>query len=659
MVDYKKLVAEAKKKNNDAITELYQDTYREAIFIARQTLRNQDDAEDVVQDAYIKAFKSLDMLKEPDKFKAWLNRIVTNKSLDYLKKKKPALFTDMPVQIQDKEELDFESALYNETEEYNPEDMMDKQAMVEIFDEIFASLSPEQRVCVILYYREQMSIAEIAETLQVSEGTVKSRLNYARKYVRAQVEAYEKDGLKLYSGMPIILWVLRNHGGEEIAAPDTLLSNILSSIGTMGTTSSASIGSTAAVGTKTTIVGKTVASTGLAAIKTKVIAGVLAAAVAVGGGTVAVKEISHQNEIKNAKEAYESLMASRVYAGEIDRNYYTFLDLDQNEIPELLVTDEVRPIWTDYEYYRYRDGEVYKEEYGSNYAGTFYIANDTALVTSSRVWGNTYMTLGENGIQIEAYTKTNRDLTTGENLYLTTGDINSWKYYRMTTTEANYENLLAEEITESEYQHFNNTDEGVIENDGYVKTLEMVVFEKNTYRDDVEANEQELINLLGVAEVFRNDAGDAIVDECDFTSAAAWYGTEWNADSYFFPARIENIDSAGYEVLVYKREDVEEFFKDTVGLNDYIKLPEYTGDINWNDDWYVYELDDEIYIVLDGIGGWSPSDAKMLSYHENGDGTATAVFECKRWYDGEIFNAKLTVQRNDRGGLQIKEYKGE
>lgn len=655
MTDYKKLVTEAKKKNNSAITELYQATYREAIFIARQTLRNQDDAEDVVQDAYIKAFKSLDLLKEPDKFKAWLNRIVINKSLDYLKKKKPALFTDMPVQIQDKEEMDFASALYDETEEYNPEAMLDKQAMVEIFDAIFAELSPEQRVCVILYYREQMSIAEIAETLQISEGTVKSRLNYARKYVRAQVEAYEKDGLKLYSGMPIILWALRNHGGEEITVPDTLLSNILSSV---GSATFASLGAASATRTKTAVAGKAVASTGLAAIKTKVIAGMLAAVVAVGGGAVAVNEISHQNEIKEAVAVYESWLASSIYAGELERNYYAFLDLDQNEIPELLVTDEIRPIWTEYEYYCYRDGVLYKDDYGSNYAGTFYIVNESALLTASRAWGDTYITLTDNGIQVEAYTESHKDLTTGENLYLTTDDMNAFKYYRMSTTEANYENLTMEEITESEYLHFSNTDDGVIECDGYVKTIVPVKFEKNTYRVDVNADEQELIALLGIAEMFRNDAEDIIVDEYDYSSAIAWYGMG-DVNNYFSPVRIENTASNGYEVLVYNQRDVENFFADIVGLNRYKMLPKYTGDIDWNDDWYVYEVDGEIFIVLDGLGGWAPSNAKMISYHENGNGTATAVFECERWYDGEFFNAELTVQRNEKGGLQIKEYKGE
>ena len=86
--------------------------------------------------------------------------------------------------------------------------MKQKKIMQGILDQ----LPDEQRLCVLMYYYDELSVKEIAETLGCSTGTVKSRLNYARKYIKKEVEKQEKKGTKLYSIAPIsfLIWMLHS-----------------------------------------------------------------------------------------------------------------------------------------------------------------------------------------------------------------------------------------------------------------------------------------------------------------------------------------------------------------------------------------------------------------------------------------------------------------
>lgn len=628
-------------------------------FIAKQTLRNSTEAEDIVQDAYIKAFQSLYMLKDYEKFKPWLHKIVVNKCKDYLKKKKPDLFTDLPAGQQDKEDLDFESTLQNETLEYQPDDMLDRKAMVEIFNEIFSELSPEQRLCIILFYREQHSVSEIADMLQISEGTVKSRLNYGRKKVKACVEQYEREGLKLYSGMPIVLWALRNHGGEQITIPAGMLPNILSSAGAGGT--AAITGTAGAAGGMHSAAGK-VAATVSAGIKTKVIAGVVAAAVAIGGVTTVAKSVSLHQEQKQAEAAYAELLAGNLYAGDMERNYYAYLDLDQDKIPELLISDQGNQMWSNYELYRMADGEARKYDYGSNYADTFYLVNEKILFTSSRAEGTIYTAVTERGIQKNVYTKTYINYN-GAQTYTTSGDSMPIYYYKKTGDKPEIRMLITEEITETEYNQYSNTADGVITQDGFVKQIEPIAFQKNELRgskEDVAAETAELEHLLKVAELFRAEPGDTFVEPNDYESAAAFFGLSYLDDPAFLPEDTD-WETGDSDFVVYDLESVKAFFRDQAGLNRFYGLPEYTGTVDWEKDQYaVYQKDGKLYIMFEGLGELYLDSAELISYQENGDGTATAIFQrindIGRMDRPDRYNSKLVVQRNEKNGLQIKEF---
>lgn len=180
---------------------LYESTYSYNFYLAGKYLRNDQDAvNDVLQDSYIKAFNNLHQLEDPEKFPKWFSAIVTRTALNELRKKKAVLFS----QMQDEDsELDFSDNFESDRIDEQPEALMDEVETKRLLQEMLDTLSDEQRLCIVMYYFEELSVREIAEELSVSENTVKSRLNYGRKNIKEKVLELEKKGTKLYSMLPI------------------------------------------------------------------------------------------------------------------------------------------------------------------------------------------------------------------------------------------------------------------------------------------------------------------------------------------------------------------------------------------------------------------------------------------------------------------------
>ena len=207
-MDYIELVGRAQAGDQTAISDLYSGTYNSAYFVAVQMVKNQQEALDILQNAYISAFNNLDRLNKPESFPKWLNQIISNRCKDYLKKKKAILFSDMKAEEEDTD-IDFEDDSASAWQ-VNPQEKMEYTETQRLVREILDSLSDEQRMVTLMYYFEQLSVKEIAETLGCSENTVKSRLNYARKKIKEEVLALEKKGTKLYglTPIPFFIWLL-------------------------------------------------------------------------------------------------------------------------------------------------------------------------------------------------------------------------------------------------------------------------------------------------------------------------------------------------------------------------------------------------------------------------------------------------------------------
>lgn len=148
--------------------------------------------EDIVHDVYIKVLINLPNLQNEASFKSWFKRIVTNTSKDFLIKKKPDLFSSYD--SDDSFEEDFDQRLVDIQSLDKP--LTSKAETDEMSKRIFQAiekLPEEQRICVILHYYSEMKVDEIAKVLGVSRNTVLSRLSYARKKLKKELDDDNKN----------------------------------------------------------------------------------------------------------------------------------------------------------------------------------------------------------------------------------------------------------------------------------------------------------------------------------------------------------------------------------------------------------------------------------------------------------------------------------
>ena len=264
----------AKQNNSEGQAYLYEQTYKKAYYVSLKYMVNEDDARDVVQDAYIRAFRSIGQLDDGSKFEKWINQIVANTAKNALKKKKPDLFTD----VAGDEEYDVADRFEADPNQ-QPEVVMDQNETARLVQEIIGELSDEQRTCVMMYYFQGMQVKEISSTLEVSDNTVKSRLNYARKSIEAKVKELEKKGTKLYALAPIPFFVFLLHT-EADACEAGALAGLYSA---SGAGNAASAGNAATGATSTASVGGAgAAATGLS-LGAKIAIGIISAVVVIGG----------------------------------------------------------------------------------------------------------------------------------------------------------------------------------------------------------------------------------------------------------------------------------------------------------------------------------------------------------------------------------------
>lgn len=302
------LVQLASQGNQEAISELYEQTYSSVYQAVRILIRDEDTALDIVQESYVKGFNSLDQLKEPEKFSAWMKHIASNRAKDYLKKKRPTLFTEL--ENEDGEEIDFA----DDCTDHLPEVVLDRAETARLIKEILDTLPQEQRAAISMYYYEEMSIQEIAQALNCSENTVKSRLKYAREKIKAKVEDLAKKGTKLYSlaPMPYLLWLLQMAKVQKI--PASTISSAVDTVAdfTASTVASQTVAHAAdaeAVTETAKTAAKTAAKAGAKSLSKRIVAGTLAVTVAGGAGVAAVNALnSGEKENAAAHVVYEEFL---------------------------------------------------------------------------------------------------------------------------------------------------------------------------------------------------------------------------------------------------------------------------------------------------------------------------------------------------------------
>lgn len=139
--------------------------------LAMAILRSEPDARDAVQDAYLAAWRRLPSLREPDRFEAWLDRILVNACRMQLRHGRVVRLREVPVNDV------FDRGQPGRASEV---DTTDHVADVELVRAALGRLEPDERIVVVLHHLEDRPVAEIASVLGIPEGTVKWRLHEAR-----------------------------------------------------------------------------------------------------------------------------------------------------------------------------------------------------------------------------------------------------------------------------------------------------------------------------------------------------------------------------------------------------------------------------------------------------------------------------------------------
>jgi len=189
--DEAQLVEQAKQGNLDAFTTLVNRYDRKILRLTQHITGNRADAEDALQETFLKAFSHLKQFQGDSRFYTWLVRIAVNESLMKLRKRKTAnaVSLDEPVETED-DSLPREIAAWDPS----PEERYAQQELREILDRAVQSLPPIFRTVFVLRDLDQLSTEETAEALNLSVSAVKSRLLRARLQLREKLSKYFKRG---------------------------------------------------------------------------------------------------------------------------------------------------------------------------------------------------------------------------------------------------------------------------------------------------------------------------------------------------------------------------------------------------------------------------------------------------------------------------------
>ena len=166
-------VLQAQSGSHEALNELFKIVQEPLFRYVVSLVKDQQLAEDILQEVFIRIYRKLRWLREPQAFRAWSYQIATREAFRFLKREQ--LWTD---QIRDDAVL---NVMPVAEPVYSPE-------LVQRLPELVGDLSPASRAVIVLFYLHEMSLVETAAVLEIPVGTVKSRLAYGLESLRRRLE---------------------------------------------------------------------------------------------------------------------------------------------------------------------------------------------------------------------------------------------------------------------------------------------------------------------------------------------------------------------------------------------------------------------------------------------------------------------------------------
>ena len=319
------VVQEIAAGNEDVFNALYEATYKMVYLQAQKVLHDQDAAETVTQDVFVTVYRNIGKLENPEALRSWIGGIAIRLAL-----KQRQTLAQAP-------ELDMDSAQMMDLLDKSPQVATPETALCDaesgkIIAELVDQLPQAQRATVLLYYYDSCAIRQIADIMECSEGTVKSRLNYARKAMQQLIEQTEqRDNIRLHSFSPALLLLGLGAKEQTLQLSPGIWQSIAGKLGLGAAVGAGSVAGSAAAGSsavsstantaagagvKAAIGGGTKAAAGAKvaavagkAVTAKIAAGVTAGALLLGGAGGAVW---HRQESKVQAQLSASEPTSQV-----------------------------------------------------------------------------------------------------------------------------------------------------------------------------------------------------------------------------------------------------------------------------------------------------------------------------------------------------------
>lgn len=172
------------KKGDQSAFEEIVGYYQNKVFaICYRMIGNRQEAEDIAQEAFIRAYLNIQSFDEDRKFSTWLYRIATNLTIDRIRKKKPDYYLDAEVKGTDGlnlyAQLPMEQAL--------PEEEVESLEMQSYIQNEIMQLPAKYRSIIALRFIDELSLKEISEVLEIPVGTVKTRIHRGREALRKRL----------------------------------------------------------------------------------------------------------------------------------------------------------------------------------------------------------------------------------------------------------------------------------------------------------------------------------------------------------------------------------------------------------------------------------------------------------------------------------------
>lgn len=180
-------VRQAQAGDLDAFEQLFNQYQRGIYNTIYQMVRNDSDASDLTQDTFVRAWKSLPRLQAPEAFVSWLYRIATNLTRNWIRDNSRVRKESLDQPIGEEEDGNTREIADNTAD---PALAMQTQGTREAVQKAIQGLSQDHRMVVTLHHLEGMAVEEIANVMDCSVGTVKSRLSRARDHLRRKLAAF-------------------------------------------------------------------------------------------------------------------------------------------------------------------------------------------------------------------------------------------------------------------------------------------------------------------------------------------------------------------------------------------------------------------------------------------------------------------------------------